>query len=177
MPNFSGTGVHSILAMPLCLCLTLFLFVFIQGLAEGQTYASYYRTPTIADDFNSKGVRLAESGNHQEAIAYFDKALEAETKDTNDTKIISQFWINKGLSYEKLKQSENAADSFDKAAMYDPTFVEAWIGKATSLGALGRYDESEVALDKALELEPDNFLVQIMKNSAAEPKSGNNSNG
>jgi tetratricopeptide (TPR) repeat protein len=81
---------------------TLFLFVFIQGLAEGQTYASYDRTPTIADGFNSKGVRLAESGNHQEAIAYFDKALEAETKDTNDTKIISQYLYNKGLSYEKL---------------------------------------------------------------------------
>jgi tetratricopeptide (TPR) repeat protein len=81
------------------------------------------------------------------------------------------------LSYEKLEQFENAVDSFDKAAIYDPTYVQAWISKAMNLRALERYDESEVALDKALELEPDNILIQIMKNSTEESMTGNSSTG
>jgi Flp pilus assembly protein TadD len=43
-----------------------------------------------------------------------------------------------------MKNFSNAADSFDKAAMYDPTYVEAWISKAMSLGALERYDEAKL---------------------------------
>jgi tetratricopeptide (TPR) repeat protein len=170
-----GMKAHGTLAM--CLCLTVFISVFLHVLAERQSYASYDRSPTIADDLNSEGIRLAESGKHQEAITLFDNALEAETNDTNDTKIISQIWYNKGLSYEKLEQFENAVDSFDKAAIYDPTYVQAWISKAMDLEELKRYGESEVALDKALELEPNNILAQIMKNSTEESMTGNSSTG
>jgi tetratricopeptide (TPR) repeat protein len=63
---------------------------------------------TRTDTWNNKGLALYNLGKHEEAIKWYDKALEIEPND-------DKAWYNKGLALDKLTKYEDARKCFDKA--------------------------------------------------------------
>jgi tetratricopeptide (TPR) repeat protein len=54
-----------------------------------------------------------------------------------------------------LAQYESALTAFEQALLLDTTYVPAWDGKAWVLGILGQKTQALVAVNRALELDPD----------------------
>jgi tetratricopeptide (TPR) repeat protein len=96
----------------------------------------------------SSGVSLYLLGQHEEAIAAYDKALEIKPD-------MHWAWNNKGAALASLGRYEEAIAAYDKALELKPDKHEAWFNKGVTLGNLGRYEEAIAAYDKALEIKPD----------------------
>ncbi len=58
----------------------------------------------------SKNVALDKLGKHEDAIKYFDKAIEIDPKFSNA-------WLNKGVALDKLGKDEEARESYEKSKM------------------------------------------------------------
>lgn len=64
-------------------------------------------------------------------------------------------WFNRGVALEKIGQSEQAVECFDKALEQNPNDSWAWFNKGVSLHRLGLLGEALYCYDKALEFNPD----------------------
>lgn len=100
-----------------------------------------------AVDLALKGASLSSLGKYQEAIAYFDKALELNPKN-------AIAWSNKGASLSSLGKDQEAVEYYDKALELNPKYTIAWSNKGYSLLSLGKDQEAIAYFDKALELNP-----------------------
>jgi len=105
-----------------------------------------------------KGAESYNLGETQEALFYFDKALEIEP---NHVKALT----NKGGALSTLGKHEEAISYFDKALQIDPNYVDALSNKGGALGSLGEFDDAIKYIDQALEIEPNN--IDALKNKAA----------
>ncbi len=74
-------------------------------------------------------------GRYQEAIAYYDKALEIDLR-------LAEAWYNKGVALGEEGRHRQAVDCYDKARAIDDRFLEVWYKRAISLDALGRHEEA-----------------------------------
>jgi len=63
---------------------------------------------TKAEEFNSKGLELYKKQKYDEAIKYYDKAIEAD-------RTFPQPWNNKGIVYYNQDRLEEAIKCYDKA--------------------------------------------------------------
>jgi tetratricopeptide (TPR) repeat protein len=108
---------------------------------------------------------LGELGRYEEAVEYFDKALE---KDPHD----SGTWNNKGIAFRELGRYEEALECHNKAVELDPNNVNAWYNKGHTLSAsalpgviddeyreihpldVNKHEKAIECFDKALELDP-----------------------
>lgn len=122
-------------------------------LSNDSTFSNQIQTPlTSVDDgtvaeYNIRGVGEGQSGNYQEAINYFDKALAI---DPNDLDALH----NKGYAFYNLGKPEQALIYFDKALAIDPNLESTLRIKGMALDELGRHEESIIYYDKALAIDP-----------------------
>ncbi len=112
--------------------------------------------------WSRKGYNLAKSGQYEEAIACFDKALEINPKYT-------RVWRNKGYALNNLKRFEEAILCFDKALEIDPTSVHARSQKGCAILNLSRYEAALQCFDEALKLDP-KYEEAITNKKIAEEK-------
>ncbi len=94
------------------------------------------------------GNRFSGYGNHEEAIASYDKAIEFKPD-------YHEAWSNRGNSLAALGRREEAIASYDKAIEVKPDYHEAWNNRGVSLKNLGRYEEAIASYDKAIEFKAD----------------------
>jgi len=79
------------------------------GYSYYEIFKAWHRKiPDDADAWNNKGVSLAQLGKYEEAIKYYDKAIEIKPDFANA-------WFNKGNSLVKLGKEEEARICYDKA--------------------------------------------------------------
>src|SRR5688500_6608248 len=102
---------------------TMVLF-FIFFLSMIYLQSSYEQNDTV-DELYNKGNELFNDGKYDEAITYYDKALEI---DPNYVKALS----NRGSALSTLERYEEAIMSYDKALEIEPTYVKALINKGIS---------------------------------------------
>ena len=120
-----------------------------------------------------KGLCFQELLNENEAIQYFDKAIEHKNvaafnfkgnliKSTelfeqalllNDNPIVARDYFNQAFSYLGLENYQSAICSCDKAIELDPYFVRAYHCKGVCFYYLDRLDDSIESYSKAIELE------------------------
>jgi|GEM_PF-7021619 len=93
------------------------------------------------------GVELDKRGLYQEALTFFDKALEIDPKYT-------YAWNNKGVALYNLGRNEEEIACYEKALEIDPKYTHAWYNKGGALDKLGRYEEAITCYEKTLELDP-----------------------
>ena len=86
------------------------------------------------------------SEKYDEAIEYYDQALEIEPKN-------EYVWSSRGAALLKLGMWAKAVDAFDKALNVNPELALAYSGKGLGLTHLKRYSEALECHDMAIKLE------------------------
>ena len=119
-----------------------------------QTKTNYGTNPSKdIDALNQKGLDLYNQGEYQEAIKWYDKALEI---DPNYVYALN----NKGLALNFLYEYKEAIKYLKRALAIDPNYVRSLNNIGWALAALGKYKEAIKYLDKALAIDP-NFVHAI----------------
>ena len=72
-----------------------------------------YAHGNLAVYFNIKGRKFASAGKYQQAIVYFDKAIN--TTPSNYKKYLAIFFSGKGRAFANIGKYQQAADSFGHA--------------------------------------------------------------
>jgi tetratricopeptide (TPR) repeat protein len=94
-----------------------------------------------------EGTRLADAGNHTEAIEKFSLALQ---KDPEQANILG----NMAESYRKLEKYNEAYATYQKAIAIKPDDPVLYTNLGVVLSKLGKTKESEEAFKKAASLNP-----------------------
>lgn len=102
----------------------------------------------------NKAYSLSNLGQLEEALVWYDKALEANPQNADA-------WNNKGACQHKLGRPEDAVESFRRALACDKQNAAALRNLGSSLSALGRLPEALEALKKAAHLDPSSESVWL----------------
>ena len=100
----------------------------------------------LLDHWYNLGCELVNLGQHEEAIAAYNKALEIDPK-------YHFAWNNLGLTLNKLGHYREAIAVYNKALEIDPKDHFAWHNLGNSLNDLGRNSEAITAFETALEID------------------------
>ena len=100
-----------------------------------------------ATDLNDKGIALQKLGDHEGALACYERAVWIDDQD-------SVLWLNYGAGLAKLNRFAEALDCFDRGLQVDPQEPTLWANKALALAALNHPDEAKACHKRALELRP-----------------------
>ena len=134
-----------------------------------------------SEDLVKRGEDLANNRNYDEALAYFDKAIEINPKndyawgdrglmldkqgkriealesfskalEINSSNSIT--WHNKGLTLIRLEKLSESVECFDKAIEIDEKYAKAWYNRGRALSLLGKINESQKSFDTSKKLDP-----------------------
>ncbi|MFZ2500095.1 tetratricopeptide repeat protein, partial [Methanosarcina sp.] len=111
------------------------------------------------DDYNSlrqKGVSLSNLGRGEEAIEWYERALEINPDDYDSLR-------GKGVSLSKLGREKEAIEWYELALEINPDDYDSLRQKGVSLSELGRGEEAIEWYDRALEIKPDDWLSLFSK--------------
>jgi CHAT domain-containing protein/tetratricopeptide (TPR) repeat protein len=111
------------------------------------------------DYWNTHGIDLANSGQYEEAIFSFDKAIQIKLNDNGA-------WSNRGSVLAELGRYEEAVVSFDKSIQINSDRHQSWSNRGIALTQLGRYEEAVVSFDKAIEIKPNDDEAWITRGAA-----------
>lgn len=117
--------------------------------------------PTHAVALGKAGLALHELGRAAEADGLFRRAFELDPKSAD----VLNNW---GNVHQDLQDFDRALDCYRQAVAADPDFVPAHCSLGYLLNDRGQLDEARLALERALELQPDN-LVRVMLATALPP--------
>ena len=95
----------------------------------------------------NKGAALSHLGRTKDAIACFDKALEAIPD-------FAAAWLNKGVALAKLGKDKEALECYAKAIEINPMTADAWYSQGISYQNQDALEEALASYDRALELNP-----------------------
>jgi Flp pilus assembly protein TadD len=96
----------------------------------------------------TKGDKLKGEGRYDEAIHFYDEAINSSPNDFQNWKVLN----SKGEALYKQGEYEEALQAYDKAIELAPDVSIVWTSKGYALKALGRTNESDVAFATAREL-------------------------
>lgn len=94
-----------------------------------------------------EGSKLAEAGNHTEAIAKFQQALALDPSQAN-------ILANMAESYRKLDKMDEALEAYRKAIAINPNDGTFYTNMGVVLDKMGKSTESQEAFKKAADLNP-----------------------
>jgi serine/threonine protein kinase len=102
----------------------------------------------ISLDWLDRGDISFDNGQYEEAIKFYDKAIDADNKD-------GQPWNCKGLALHNTGKYKEAIKCYDIALRLEPFYILAWRSKGMTLHKLGKYNEAIKCYDRATELDPE----------------------
>jgi tetratricopeptide (TPR) repeat protein len=109
-------------------------------------------------DWQEKGKKCMEEGQHEKAIEYFDRIINANLDENGYVHHL------KGSSLVELGRHEDAVECFKKALKIDPDFDTCAFDLGCSLYELGRWEEARAAFQWAI----DHHLVYGVDRKASE---------
>ena len=109
-----------------------------------KVYSEKYGETPDAELYVTLGNMSHFDADYDEALGYFDKALELDPKDANAC-------YNKGLALYNLERYDEALGYFDKALELDPKDANACYSTGVCLQRLNRNKEAEKCLGMAEE--------------------------
>jgi len=117
--------------------------------ASGQQQQTPSPEVTRAQDAQKAAALLSE-GKVNEAVAAFEKVVEADPTNAN-----SQY--NLGLAYERRDQFEKARERYEEAIKVKPDFGAAFLAIGNSFMAQKNFTDAITPLTKAVELLPQSY--------------------
>jgi tetratricopeptide (TPR) repeat protein len=107
----------------------------------------HHKVPSEAQKEYGKGRAAARKGDHQTALAHFQKAVEIDPE-------FADGFIDVGVAKVSLGEFEQAAEQFQKAIDLVPDYTLAIANLSIVMCRLKRYDEAGQAARQALRLDP-----------------------
>ena len=104
--------------------------------------------PMMPGAFNNLGLALSSLGRHEEALASFDRAVEAEPDNDH-------VWGSRADVLSRMRRYEDALESCEKALNLNGDDDRVLSIRGYVYNVLGRYNEALHDFDKALRLRPD----------------------
>ena len=99
--------------------------------------------PQIAQQHFSKGIALQQTGEHQQAILAFTKAIDLREK-------CPQFYLQRGISLATLGQQEMAIADYNRAANLGLQSPQLLLYRAIAMRQQGKINEALTDLDAAI---------------------------
>lgn len=109
---------------------------------------------TNAFDLFQEGVAYHKEGEYEQAIEYYDMALETDP-------LLIDAWSNKGYALQSLGLYDEALENYYRALEIDSGFADAWYNKACLHSILGEKAKMIYNLRKAIEFKTE--LVDYAK--------------
>jgi len=95
----------------------------------------------IAEQYNNEALALYDSGEYEQAIELYDKAIELEPKGIEDAEVC---YFNRGRAYHKLGDYQKAIGDYTKAIELNPN-SEYYSTRAVAYEEIG--DTMNASLD------------------------------
>ncbi|MEL6441229.1 MAG: tetratricopeptide repeat protein [Cyanobacteria bacterium J06621_8] len=102
---------------------------------------------------------LASQGQHGEAIAVYNRLIQANPQQSH------LIWINRGYTWLGLEQYEEVLHSCSAATVIRPQNPLGWNCRGEALHYLGRNQRALQALDKAIAINPRNPTFWLNQSS------------
>ena len=102
---------------------------------------------------------LALSGNCQEAVSHYQRAVE---RDPGDAQTIFNF----GCSQMSLRQMDDAIRLFEQAIHIDPDLTDAHHNLGVALNKVGRWKEAIESCELGLARRPDSWPIRLVRAAA-----------
>ena len=120
-----------------------------KGVEKKKETEAYNKTIKELDaaEWFEKGYAAGTSGNYNEALASFNKAIELDPKDADA-------YNNRGIAYDNLGNHKQAIKDYNKAIELDPKNAKAYNNRGGAYGDLGNYKQAIKDYDKAIDLDP-----------------------
>ncbi len=116
--------------------------------------------PTEAENHALLGNVLGLTGDYEEAVKHFEKAMRFSPRDVWR----ATWYSHLAMTASMTGRNEEAIVWARKAIQVNPQFAGGHRSLAASLGHLGRFDDARDALAKLLELLPQMTIVQAREN-------------
>ena len=104
------------------------------------------------------GINAARQGEHENAIAYFTKAIELSGEENP---VAADVFLQRAASLRGLGRLDEALEDNNRAVDLRPDEHWSYGGRARTLRALGRYREALDDYDESLRLKPDDPYVHV----------------
>ncbi len=106
----------------------------------------------------NQGYNYYCDGNYEEALVWYDKALELDPENL-DTLICKGWALDKGGKYEE------SLKCYEKVLELAPEFSDVWFNKGVALANLGKSEEAMECYEKAIEtrlefIDPETNVAQ-----------------
>jgi hypothetical protein len=86
-----------------------------------------------AEEYNQRGVSLANQGKYEDAIKDYTRAIKLDSKN-------AQFYYNRGVAYINLEKYDLAIADFTKAIEIDPTDAKNYVARGIAYRVNGQKD-------------------------------------
>jgi tetratricopeptide (TPR) repeat protein len=103
--------------------------------------------PRLGRAHETRGLILWRRDDERGAVQAFRDAVRYDPRDV-------RAYVWKGMVEMNLGRPADAVDSFAHAVHLDPTRVDAWVGIADATMNVGAWDRAAVAVQRALQLNP-----------------------
>jgi len=104
------------------------------------------------EDLNKKGDDLCNERKNNEALLYYNRALDIEPSFIPSL-------LGKGTVLRRLNNYEESLVIFNKVIEINPNLTRAWNNKGIVLRKRKRYDEALIAFNKAIDIDPNSARV------------------
>ena len=101
-----------------------------------------------AVDWYKEGYALAESGKYQDAISFYNKAIDADPKHAAAYSV-------RGWAYYRIRDYQSALKDNNRALDLKPNVPSALANRSWTLWGMRQYDKALVDANRAIELAPD----------------------
>ena len=119
------------------------------------------RSVTDAQGYATHGQALARSGNNEEALAEFERALALDPYNVRAL-------YGRGLVRQSEKDHQQAIEDFTAANGLSPQKAEPLLARANSYFALDKSKEAMADLDEAVQADPNSALAWSSRGAAYE---------
>eukprot|EP01060_Flectonema_neradi_P024447 TRINITY_DN332_c1_g1_i2.p1 TRINITY_DN332_c1_g1~~TRINITY_DN332_c1_g1_i2.p1 ORF type:complete len:548 (+),score=160.11 TRINITY_DN332_c1_g1_i2:154-1797(+) len=117
----------------------------------------------MSDEYKSKGNTAFQSKNFEEAITWFTKGIEVDSKN-------HVLYSNRSAAYGSLHKWNEAFQDALKCVEVAPTWAKGYSRLGSALHGLGRFDEAISAFDKGLGVDPNMDALKTGKAAAQHAK-------